>query len=119
ADDRAALARVRSLLSAGAPLSEALLTRAAALVPAAEVHTPYGMTEGLLLTDVTLEGIRDAARRGDAGVCVGSPVDPVDIRISPLDADGAATGALTSEPGVTGEIVAAAPHVHDRYDRLY
>ncbi|WP_328706956.1 alpha/beta fold hydrolase [Clavibacter zhangzhiyongii] len=118
-DDRAALGRVRSLLSAGAPLSEALLTRAAALVPAAEVHTPYGMTEGLLLTDVTLEGIRDAARRGDAGVCVGAPVDPVDIRISPLDADGAATGALTSEPGVTGEIVAAAPHVHERYDRLH
>ncbi|QGV70033.1 alpha/beta fold hydrolase [Clavibacter nebraskensis] len=117
--DRAALGRVRSLLSAGAPLSEALLTRAAALVPAAQVHTPYGMTEGLLLTDVTLEGIRDAARRGDAGVCVGVPVDPVDIRISRLDADGAATGALTSEPGVTGEIVAAAPHVHDRYDRLH
>lgn len=119
ADDRAALGRVRSLLSAGAPLSEALLTRAAALVPAAEVHTPYGMTEGLLLTDVTLDGIRAAALRGDAGVCVGTPVDPVDIRISPLDDTGAATGALTSEPGVTGEIVASAPHVHDRYDRLH
>jgi acyl-CoA synthetase (AMP-forming)/AMP-acid ligase II/pimeloyl-ACP methyl ester carboxylesterase len=119
ADDRNALGRVRSLLSAGAPLSEALLTRAAALVPAAEVHTPYGMTEGLLLTDVTLAGIRAAALRGDAGVCVGAPVDPVAIRISPLDADGAATGALTDEPGVTGEIVVAAPHVHDRYDRLH
>ncbi|WP_445442293.1 alpha/beta fold hydrolase [Clavibacter sp. km1a] len=119
ADDRAALGRVRSLLSAGAPLSEALLTRAAALVPAASVHTPYGMTEGLLLTDVTLDGIRAAALRGDAGVCVGAAVDPVAIRISPLDADGAATGALTTVPGVTGEIVAAAPHVHDRYDRLH
>jgi acyl-CoA synthetase (AMP-forming)/AMP-acid ligase II/pimeloyl-ACP methyl ester carboxylesterase len=119
ADDRAALGRVRSLLSAGAPLSEALLARAAALVPAASVHTPYGMTEGLLLTDVTLDGIRAAALRGDAGVCVGAPVDPVVIRISPLDAEGAATGALTTDPGVTGEIVAAAPHVHDRYDRLH
>ncbi|WP_316300568.1 AMP-binding protein, partial [Clavibacter michiganensis] len=117
--DREALGRVRSLLSAGAPLSEALLARAAALVPDAEVHTPYGMTEGLLLTDVTLEGIRAAALRGDAGVCVGAPVDPVAIRISPLDADGAATGALTVEPGITGEIVAAAPHVHDRYDLLH
>ncbi|MWJ36243.1 alpha/beta fold hydrolase [Clavibacter michiganensis] len=117
--DREALGRVRSLLSAGAPLSEALLARAAALVPDAEVHTPYGMTEGLLLTDVTLEGIRAAALRRDAGVCVGAPVDPVAIRISPLDADGAATGALTVEPGITGEIVAAAPHVHDRYDRLH
>ncbi|WP_435079571.1 alpha/beta fold hydrolase [Clavibacter michiganensis] len=119
AADREVLGRVRSLLSAGAPLSEALLTRAAALVPAAEVHTPYGMTEGLLLTDVTLEGIRAAALRGDAGVCVGAPVDPAAIRISPLDADGAATGALTDEPGITGEIVASAPHVHDRYDRLH
>ncbi|MDQ0745594.1 acyl-CoA synthetase (AMP-forming)/AMP-acid ligase II/pimeloyl-ACP methyl ester carboxylesterase [Clavibacter sp. B3I6] len=119
ADDRDALGRVRSLLSAGAPLSEALLTRAAALVPAASIHTPYGMTEGLLLTDVTLDGIRAAVLRGDAGVCVGAPVDPVAIRISPLDADGAATGALTTEQGVTGEIVVAAPHVHDRYDRLH
>jgi len=119
ADDREALGRVRSLLSAGAPLSEPLLARAAALVPAAEVHTPYGMTEGLLLTDVTLDGIRAAALRGDAGVCVGAPVAPVRIRISPLDADGAATGALTDEPGITGEIVAEAPHVHDRYDRLH
>lgn len=119
AADREALGRVRSLLSAGAPLSEALLARAAALVPAAEVHTPYGMTEGLLLTDVTLEGIRAAALRGDAGVCVGEPVDPAAIRISPLDADGAATVALTDEPGITGEIVASAPHLHERYDRLH
>jgi olefin beta-lactone synthetase len=41
------------------------------------------------------------------------------VAVSPLDADGAATGALTREPGATGEISVAASHVKDRYDQLW
>ncbi|WP_233198202.1 alpha/beta fold hydrolase [Cryobacterium sp. Y50] len=59
--DHAALAGVQRFLSAGAPISESLLTQAAALMPQATAHTPYGMTEGLLMADITLEGIRAAA----------------------------------------------------------
>ncbi|TFD24741.1 alpha/beta fold hydrolase [Cryobacterium sp. TMS1-13-1] len=70
--DHAALAGVQRFLSAGAPISESLLAQAAALMPQATAHTPYGMTEGLLMADITLEGIRAAAasvsmpRRADA-----------------------------------------------------
>jgi len=121
--DRAALARVTSFLSAGAPVSEPLLASAAALMPGASAHTPYGMTEGLLMTDITLDGIRAAAAddvaRGPGGVCVGRPTATTRVRISALDETGAAVGELSEEPQVTGEIVVSAPHVKDHYDRLW
>ncbi|ROP61139.1 alpha/beta fold hydrolase [Curtobacterium sp. ZW137] len=119
--DRAALSRVRLFLSAGAPVSAALLTAATDLMPNASAHTPYGMTEGLLMTDVDLDGIRAAVSASAAagGVCVGRPAASVQVRIAPLDAAGRPTGVLTDDPDVTGEIVVAAPHVRDRYDRLW
>lgn len=122
ADDHRALADVRTVLSAGAPVSPALLESIAALVPAATVHTPYGMTEGLLLTDITLDGIREAASDQDAtggGVCVGRPARHVDVRIAPLASDGTAARELTTEAGTVGEIVVSAPVVMDHYDRLW
>ncbi|MCW4386703.1 alpha/beta fold hydrolase [Salinibacterium sp. SYSU T00001] len=117
-ENHAALAEVTTLLSAGAPLSPRLLERVARLMPAASVHTPYGMTEGLLLTDVTLEGIREAEGSGE-GVCVGVPAASARVLISALDERGRATGEPSNAPGVTGEIVASAPHLKDHYDRLW
>lgn len=117
--DRAALGRVRLFLSAGAPVSATLLAAATALMPGAEAHTPYGMTEGLLMTDVDLDGVRAAEDASEQGICVGVPAAGVDVRIAPLDGHGRPTGALTTAPGVTGEVVVAAPHVRDHYDRLW
>ncbi|MFI2105371.1 alpha/beta fold hydrolase [Isoptericola sp. NPDC019693] len=117
--DRAALARVRTFLSTGAPISAELLASAAALMPAATPHTPYGMTECLLVTDITLDGIRDAASAPDAGVCVGRPVADGEVLVSALDDDGAATGAPSPAPGVLGEVLVRAGHLKERYDRLW
>ena len=121
--DHTALAGVRSFLSAGAPVAEPLLAAAAALMPNASAHTPYGMTEGLLMTDISLDGIRaaalDDAASGPGGVCVGRPTVTTRVRISALDETGAATGPIEDTPGVTGEIVVSAPHVKDHYDRLW
>lgn len=119
AADRAALARVRTFLSTGAPISADLLGSAAALMPAAEAHTPYGMTECLLVTDITLDGIREAADAPDAGVCVGRPVGPGRVLVSALGADGTATGTPSDAPGVLGEVLVSAPHLKQRYDRLW
>jgi acyl-CoA synthetase (AMP-forming)/AMP-acid ligase II/pimeloyl-ACP methyl ester carboxylesterase len=144
ATDHTALAGVRSFLSAGAPVSEPLLAAAARLMPGATAHTPYGMTEGLLMADITLDGIREANRltaaatvlttapkrasgaveaavaaSGPGGVCVGTATATTRIRISALDARGIAVGDLSETPGVTGEIVVSAPHVKDHYDRLW
>jgi olefin beta-lactone synthetase len=114
---RAALNRVRLVMSAGAPVPATLLRRVAEVLPAAELHTPYGMTEVLPVTDVSLPEIETAGPGN--GVCVGRPRPSVQVRVSPLDALGRAEGALTTEPGVTGEICVAAAHVKQRYDRLW
>ncbi|HSK27805.1 MAG TPA: alpha/beta fold hydrolase [Jiangellales bacterium] len=112
-----ALAGVRLVLSAGAPVPAALLRSLREVLPSATARTPYGMTEALPVADISLEEIEEAGR-GD-GVCVGRPVAGVDVRISAVDPLGAATGPLTRHPGVVGEVCVRAAHVKDRYDRLW
>ena len=114
---RRAFAAVRIVLSAGAPVRPSLLRAAADLFPNATAHTPYGMTECLPVASIELAEI-EAASGGD-GVCVGAPIDGVEVRIRPVDDLGAATGELTTEPGVLGEIVVTAAHARAGYDRLW
>src|SRR5207237_9712256 len=108
------------VLTAGAPVPVSLQREVAALLPMAQVHTPYGMTEALPLTDVTLTTLEqlDGAEAGN-GVCVGEPLDGVAVGLAPLDELGVAGRALTDKAHVTGEICVAGPHVKDRYDRLW
>ncbi|OUM39615.1 alpha/beta fold hydrolase [Arthrobacter sedimenti] len=124
APGRAALGRISLLLSAGAPVPVPLLDALQDLVPSAVLHTPYGMTESLLVADIDLTGIHAAAAASGLegagnGVCVGRPVPGARAAVSPLDGTGAATGEPTTAPGVTGEILVDAPHVKDRYFRLW
>jgi acyl-CoA synthetase (AMP-forming)/AMP-acid ligase II/pimeloyl-ACP methyl ester carboxylesterase len=63
---RRVLGRVHTVLSAGAPLPVPLLERFQSLVPEASIHTPYGMTEGLLMTDITLGEIIEAEREAQS-----------------------------------------------------
>jgi len=116
-DDRAALEGVETFLSTGAPVSVDLLRRAQQLMPNATAHTPYGMTECLLVADVTLPEIEQA--RGDRGVCVGRPLGTGQVRISAIDAEGRASGEPSAQPRVTGEVVISAPHLKRGYFRLY
>ena len=114
---RTALARVRLVMSAGAPVPASLLRAVQRLTPNADLHTPYGMTEALPVADISLAEI-EAAGPGN-GVCVGRPLPGVDVAISPLSADGSADHPLTDDGGVTGEVCVRAAHVKDRYDRLW
>ncbi len=116
-DQRTALGRVRLVMSAGAPVPSPLLESLRRILPAAEAHTPYGMTEALPITDVSAEEI-EAAGDG-AGVCVGRPLPGVDLAVSSLSTAGVADGALSTEPERTGEICVRAEHVKDRYDALW
>jgi acyl-coenzyme A synthetase/AMP-(fatty) acid ligase len=117
AQQSAALRGVRLLMSAGAPVPVPLLEAVSAIVPAAEAHTPYGMTEALPITDVSLGDLVDAGAGN--GVCVGRPLVGVDVALSPLSCRGEADGPLTGDPGRTGEICVRAGHVKDRYDALW
>ena len=112
-----ALGRIRLLMSAGAPVPVPLLQSLRRVLPAAEAHTPYGMTEALPVTDVSLD---ELVRAGEGnGVCVGRPLPSVEVALSPLTPLGAAEGPLTTEPGRTGEICVRAGHLKDRYDNLW
>jgi cis-3-alkyl-4-acyloxetan-2-one decarboxylase / olefin beta-lactone synthetase len=113
----AAFARVRLLLSAGAPVRPSLLRAAADLFPNATAHTPYGMTECLPVSSISLSEI-DAASGGD-GVCVGLPAPGVDVRVRRLDALGRPIGELLATPDVVGEVVVRAAHARQGYDRLW
>lgn len=125
---RQALAAVELLLSAGAPVPQSLLEDLQDLVPAAELHTPYGMTEALPVTDINLAQIREAVADAASGtvpgagngICVGRAVHGAELAVAPLAADGTAPGnAPVTEPAVTGEILVRAAHVKDSYDRLW
>ncbi len=113
---RKVLAGVELLLSAGAPLGQRLLTQVQELTTNAALHTPYGMTEALPVTDIDLPGIL-AAGAGN-GVCVGTPVSGAAIAIAPVLAQGLDLSPTTAAE-VTGEILVRAPHVKERYDRLW
>jgi acyl-CoA synthetase (AMP-forming)/AMP-acid ligase II len=123
-----ALGRVELLLSAGAPVPEPLLAEAQRLLPRASLHTPYGMTEALPVTDISLEQIQTAEAEAAAGsvagagngVCVGLPVHGARVAVVPLAADGTAPKSdPVTEAGVTGEILVSAAHVKEAYDRLW
>ena len=116
-EHRAALGRIRLVLSAGAPVSLALLRRVQTVLPAAELHTPYGMTEVLPVTDIALAELEQVGQGN--GVCVGRPLRGVRLGISPLDALGQVTGPPQDLVDVTGEICVSAAHVKDRYDRSW
>lgn len=113
---RAALSRVRLLMSAGAPVPAALLADVGKVLPNASLHTPYGMTEVLPVTDISYDEIRRAGV--GEGVCVGRPLPGVEIAVEPL-APGGHDATLVDVPGVTGEICVRAGHVKDRYDSLW
>ncbi|MDQ0029395.1 acyl-CoA synthetase (AMP-forming)/AMP-acid ligase II/pimeloyl-ACP methyl ester carboxylesterase [Arthrobacter bambusae] len=123
-----ALEGVELLLSAGAPVPEPLLARVQRLLPRASLHTPYGMTEALPVTDISLAQVQAADAEATAGtvagagngVCVGKPVHGASLAVVPLAADGTAPGSdAVTEAGVTGEILVSAPHVKEAYDRLW
>ncbi len=112
----ARLARVRLALSAGAPVPVGTLRAVRDLVPSAELHTPYGMTECLPVADIGLDEI-DAAGQG-RGVCVGRALPGAHVFVAPLGFD-AATPVVAVPPGVTGEVLVRTPWLSEGYDRRW
>lgn len=109
-------ARLRLVLSAGAPVPIAVLRQVAQRYRGVEAHTPYGMTECLPVANISLDGIESAGSGN--GVCVGHPVNAAQVVIAPLGFD--ATGPLTVlDPGSTGEVLVRTAWMSDGYDRRW
>lgn len=117
-----ALKEISMLLSAGAPVPVPLMDDVLELVPNAEFHSPYGMTESLLISDIDHHTQHAIADRDDRGVCVGKPLEVVRLAMAPLDYLGRPADTLVEGEDAVhklAEIVISTPHMLAGYDKLY
>lgn len=113
---------LRRVVTAGAPVSAAILERFLRILPAgAKILTPYGATECLPVScidsDEVLGETAAMAARG-AGICVGRPVPSVEVRILEVSwQDFPVHDAKRELPvGEVGEIIVSGPQVTQGYD---
>jgi acyl-coenzyme A synthetase/AMP-(fatty) acid ligase/pimeloyl-ACP methyl ester carboxylesterase len=102
---------VRCVMSAGAPVGDAILHDAKKSFINADFYSPYGMTEMLIVSD--------GMRKGPTllhGVAVGLPLAGVNIMILPVGwCHGDKVQPFTN--GETGEIFVSGPWLSDGYDQ--
>lgn len=115
------LPSLRRAISAGAPVpAKVLASFATMLRPGVEVFTPYGATESLPVASIgsaTILGeTREKTEQG-RGVCVGRPVDGMEVAIIRIDDRPIAawSDSLRVPAGTIGEIAVAGPVVTRSY----
>jgi len=90
---------LKKLATFGAPVSHDLLKQLKEVLPDCEIYTPYGATESLPMTNISSTVILgesyDLTKKG-RGVCVGYPLNGVDIRID---------GAMNFHGNPAGELL--------------
>ncbi|MCA9547766.1 MAG: AMP-binding protein, partial [Myxococcales bacterium] len=117
----AKLDTLRRVISAGAPVPGPIMQRFLdGLPPDAQVHTPYGATENLpvaTLDSGAILGETWAASERGAGVCVGHPVAPNDVRVIRITDEPIAEWRADLEVpvGQMGEITVLGPTTTERY----
>jgi acyl-CoA synthetase (AMP-forming)/AMP-acid ligase II len=88
------LEKVKKVITAGAPIRPDLLQKLHKMLPeGAKVHTPYGATEALPVSDITSDVIFDYSlekTNKGAGTCVGKPipgnrVEIIEITETPIE----------------------------------
>ena len=115
------LPTLRTVLSAGAPVSPQIIERFSSLLAAdARIETPYGASEALPVASISsceiLADTRHGTDRG-AGVCVGRPVPSISLEVIRVTDEPIATWdeRLRVADGGVGEIVVKGPQVTDAY----
>ncbi|MEE4172623.1 MAG: fatty acid CoA ligase family protein [Xanthomonadales bacterium] len=123
ADQKLRFPTVRRVLSAGAAVPPATVEMMqAALGEHGAIHTPYGATECLPVTNISSRELTDELReqaRNGAGTCVGTPVPPNQVAIMRLMDE--AAEVLHPEDrlpaGEVGEIIVSGPTTTAAYWR--
>jgi len=112
---------LKRILSAGAPVpAREIANLAARLNPGIHLHTPYGATESLPVATISSAIILSETQQftsSGKGVCVGKPVQGIDVRIIKID-DSAIENwseSLQVTRGEIGEIVVRGPVVTKHY----
>ncbi|MGN0835316.1 MAG: fatty acid CoA ligase family protein [Candidatus Spyradosoma sp.] len=114
------LPSVRRVLCAGTAVPPAVMALLKKVLPNAEIHSPYGATENLPVSDVTADDV--LARTGaltehGSGTCTGTPLPCNRVRIVPI-CDGAIASFDEISPlpkNVPGEICVCGPTTTREY----
>lgn len=113
------LPTLRRVLSAGAPVGDAVLRRFSTLLaPGAFIHTPYGATEALPVTSIHhKERMQLGGPAEGRGTCIGRPLPGVTIELMPIDDGPRAEWSpdLALPPGAVGELVVWGDNVSMEY----
>ncbi len=112
---------LKRILSAGAPVpARDIANLANRLNSGIHLHTPYGATESLPVATISSAVILSETQQftsSGKGVCVGKPVEGIDVRIIKID-DAAIENwseSLRVMPGEIGELVVRGPVVTKHY----
>ncbi|WP_233353248.1 olefin beta-lactone synthetase [Photobacterium chitinilyticum] len=116
------LPSIRRVISAGAPATISSIARFSKMLnDGVEVLNSYGATESLPLTMIGSEQLLNTTDVTDSGggICVGKPVDGVDVAIIAITEDSipAWDEALRLPANTVGEIVVKGPMVSSGYYR--
>ncbi len=117
------LPSMRRILMAGAPVPGRLLQRWQRILPAGEVHTPYGATEALGVSTISAREVVEDTWGGNKegrGTCVGRLLPGMEVRIleiteSPIELGPQGWAPHEAAAGDVGEITVRGPVVASEY----
>ncbi len=117
------LPSLRRVLCAGAPVPPHLWSSMRRLLPNGELHSPYGATEALPVSNLRGRDMTEdltATALAGGGTCLGEVVPGNEVRIIELTNEPITTMAQTSArpSGTVGEIVVRGPTVTREYDAM-
>lgn len=112
---------LKRMLMFGAAIPPNLMERWERIMPDGRVHTPYGATESLPVATISSEevlGETAALSKQGKGICVGRPIDAVQVRIIGITDDAIPGWDEVEElrTGEIGEICVQGPMVTSGYD---
>lgn len=111
------------IVAGGAEVAGPLFAKVKAMLgPDGEMYSDYGATEALPVAEIagdTVLGETWPLTETGAGLCVGTPLPGVEVRIVAIDEGEIPTWADATElpVGEIGEIVARSPHISEDYFR--
>ncbi|NLA34773.1 MAG: AMP-binding protein [Actinobacteria bacterium] len=114
------LPSIRRIVAGGAEIQGPLFAEVKRVIPAGELYSNYGATEALPVAEIdgdTVLGTTWPRTERGHGVCVGTPLAGVEVRIVVVDDGPIETmdDARVLGTNEIGEVVVRSPHVSDRY----
>ncbi|MEN8230339.1 MAG: fatty acid CoA ligase family protein [Bacteroidota bacterium] len=112
---------LKRIMTAGAPVNASILRNFRKSLPSdAKIHTPYGATEALPVTDLVDTELLELYDNLDSyidGLCVGYPLDGIEMKIISISDDPVlSVEEMTIQPeNEVGEIVIKGPNVTEAY----